>query len=160
MNTPESTSVRPEESRHQFSLRPFLVVVTVLCVLLSCYVWFRKAVVEPRERAGQIKTIIDSLAAKCPSSITSDQWEIAMWWTHNLTGNSSLKEEAKLDDLRRFQNELEEKSRGDVDMTTIFWIWDQHAKLTPAGERYQRFRQQMLDQMHWRPGPEGRNGDR
>ena len=85
----------------------------------------------------------------------SDQWEIAIWWTYNLVGNSQLPFEADLNDLRRFQLELEEKAKGEVDMTTIFWIWDQHAQLTRAGKEYQQFRQQMLDEMHWRPNPEG-----
>jgi hypothetical protein len=32
-------------------------------------------------------------------------------------------------------------------MTTILWIWDQHAHLTRAGNEYQRFRQQMLEEI-------------
>ena len=39
-------------------------------------------------------------------------------------------------------------------MTTVFWIWDQHVRLTPAGKEYQQFRQQMLDQMQWHPDAE------
>jgi hypothetical protein len=123
--------------------------MTVVSIVMSCYAWFQHARVEPHRVSRQIEATIWSLASKCPSSVRKDQWEIAVWWTDNLTGNSLLKEEASLDDLRRFQRQLEEKAKGDVDMTTIFWIWDRHAQLTPAGKRYQRFRQQMLDEMHW-----------
>jgi adenylosuccinate lyase len=79
--------------------------------------------------------------------MTAKQWEIATWWTLTLTSNAALAEEAKLNELHRFQRELEEKAKGDVDMATILWIWDQHAQLTPTGKEYQNFRQRMLDDM-------------
>jgi hypothetical protein len=123
--------------------------MTVCSIVMSCYAWFQHTQVEPHRVSRQIEATIDSLAPRCPPSVRKDQWEIAIWWTSNLTGNSSLWAEGDLDDLRRFQRELEEKAKGEVDMTTIFWIWDQHARLTPSGRKYQRFRQQMLDQMHW-----------
>jgi hypothetical protein len=50
-------------------------------------------------------------------------------------------------DMRRFQSELDEKVNGDVDMTTILWIWDRYTTLTPAGGEYQRFRRVMLDEV-------------
>ena len=84
--------------------------------------------------------------------MTRGQWSCAVACTINLVGNSLLPFEAKLDDLRRFQRQLEEKTAGDVDMTTILWIWDQHAHLTPAGKNYQEFRAQMLDDIA-RVGP-------
>jgi hypothetical protein len=141
---------RPPKRRwYQYSLRDLLIAMTVCSIVMSCYAWFQHTQVEPRLVSDQIEATIDSLAAKCPPSVRKDQWEIAIWWTSNLTGNSLLKPEGDLDDLRRFQRELEEKAKGDVDMTTIFWIWDRHAQLTPSGKKYQRFRQQMLDEMHW-----------
>ena len=50
-------------------------------------------------------------------------------------------------DLRRFQTELREKLDQQVDMDTIIWIWDEYEHLTPGGKSYQRFRQQMLDEI-------------
>jgi hypothetical protein len=123
--------------------------MTVGSIVMSCYAWFQRTQVEPHRVFRQIEASIFSLDSKCPPSVRKDQWEIAVEWTGHLTGNSLLPEEGDLGDLRRFQRQLEEKMRGDVDMTTIFWIWDRHAQLTPAGKRYQRFRQQMLDEMHW-----------
>lgn len=139
----------PKRHWYQYSLRDLLIVMTVISIVMSRYAWFQHTQVEPHRVSRQIEATIDSLTPRCPPSVRKDQWEIAIWWTSNLAGNSLLKEEGDLDDLRRFQRELEEKAKGDVDMTTISWIWDRHAQLTPAGKRYQRFRQQMLDEMHW-----------
>jgi hypothetical protein len=141
---------RPPKRRwYQYTLRDLLIVMTVFSIVMSCYAWFQHTQVEPYRVSQQIEARICSLASKCPPSLRKDQWEIAVEWTGLLAGNSLPWGEADLDDLRRFQRELEEKAKGDVDMTTIFWIWDRHAQLTPSGKRYQRFRQQMLDEMHW-----------
>ena len=64
----------------------------------------------------------------------------------NLVG-SSLLVEADLDDMRHFQSELEERTKGKVDMRTIHWIWDEVGRLTPSGKRYQRYRKEMLRQI-------------
>jgi hypothetical protein len=121
---------------------------------MSCFGWFYRYH-ERRQVAYQIQATVKSLATKRPRTMTRGQWASAVAWTCNLAGNSVLGDEAQLGDLRRFQAELEEKTKGDVDMATIFWIWDQHARLTPAGKEYQKFREQMLDEI----GSVGPNDD-
>ena len=79
--------------------------------------------------------------------MTRGQWASAVAWTLNLVGNSQLLFESKLDELSRFQEELDRKTQENVDMATIHWIWDQHAQLTRSGKAYQRFRQQMLEEI-------------
>jgi hypothetical protein len=137
---------------YQFGLRSLLIVVTIVALVLGGWYWWNRSVAEPRERNDRIRALVDYLALKRPRDMTRSQWGSAVAWTHNLVGNSLLNFEADVDDLRRFQTELERRAGGDVDMATIHWIWDEHARLTPSGARYQRFREVMLDEIA-RVGP-------
>jgi hypothetical protein len=137
---------RPERRWYQYSLLQLVLAVTALSLLLSCFAWYR-AWVEPWEIEDQIRATIASLAEKRPPTMTREQWASAVEWTEKLGGNSLLHSEANVDELRRYQRELKERTAGKVDMMTILWIWDQHARLTRAGKNYQRFRQQMLDEI-------------
>jgi hypothetical protein len=151
--TPQSS----KRLRYHRGVRSLLIAAAVTaCIAISFYVWFVHTKVEPYRAADQIYATIKSLASKCPATMRKEQWEVAMFWTANLAGNSLLPSQANLNDLRRFQHELEEKAKGDVDMALIFWIWDKHAELTPAGRSYQRFRKTMLDEMRWDEYPSGR----
>ncbi len=110
--------------------------------------------------ASEIRKAIGLLSTRCPPEMTQKQWEVAVSWTGKLTDQSMLPTSGagstydlrrfqwKLDNLRRFQRELEERVKGKVDMVLIFWIWDEVAELTPAGERYKKqFQKVMLDEM-------------
>ena len=91
---------------------------------------------------------IRSLVSKRPPDLTKDQWDVAVLSTERLPSNYLLSGRVKVDDLRRFQRELEEKAKEKVDMELIFWIWDEYAKLSPAGQRYKdEYQHGMLDQM-------------
>jgi hypothetical protein len=79
--------------------------------------------------------------------MTQDQWKVAVDWTGLLSANSSLMK-ANLNDLLCFQRELEDKVQGKADMNLIFWIWDEHAKLTTTGQWYkQKYQKVMLEDM-------------
>ena len=139
--------VARKRSPCQFSLRSMLIAVAVLSVLVSCYAWFRRAVVLPREISQQIDATVESLAKKRPPTMTRGQWASAVAWTGNLVCCSALWSEADVDELRRFQRELEARAEGDVDMGTILWIWNEVGSLTRSGKDYQRFRPQMLEEI-------------
>ena len=150
MNTQTNESNSPRRLWRKYGLRIFVFVLVIVTFLISFYVWFYYTKVEPMERSHQIWSTINLLEKKCPPTMNEKQWEIAIEWTLNLTGNSLLPFEAKLSDLRRFQHELEERAKGKIDMDIILWIWDQHALLTPTGKRYkQKYQQQMLDEMRF-----------
>ena len=131
---------------YQYSLRRLFFAVTVCCLVMSYLGWWYRTNVDLRDTADQIRASVLSLANKRPRTMTRGQWGCAVAWTNNLVCNSLLFE-GKLDDLRRFKRELAEKTKGAVDMETILWIWDQHSRLTPAGRKYQRFREVMLDEI-------------
>ena len=136
---------------YQYSLRSLLVAVTIFCVLMTFVSRFYRQY-ELRRTANQIMATVRSLEKKRPHTMTRGQWGCAMAWTEHLVGNSQLPFQAELGSLHRFQWELDEKTKGNVDMTTIYWIWDQHARLTSAGRDYQKFRNVMLDEIA-RVGP-------
>jgi hypothetical protein len=69
-------------------------------------------------------------------AMTKIEWGIAAGWTEMVTSNCLIKDYVKLDDIRRFHRELEEKTKGNVDMTTLFWIWDQVAIISKIGKDY------------------------
>jgi hypothetical protein len=131
----------------QCAITAAIIIGVAICIVISFLAWVDHTIGKPHRVALQIGKTIESLATKCPSGITKEQWDVAVFWTYQLTGNSLLIE-ANLNDLRCFQRELEKKVQGKVDMDLIFWIWDEHAKLTHAGLLYkQRFQQMMLDEM-------------
>lgn len=125
-----------------------IAICVATCIVISLWVWIDHTIGKPRRLVSQIHVSIESLASKCPPDMTKEQWEVAVFWTNNLPGNCLLSGRVNLDDLRTFQRELEEKVQGKADMKLISWIWDEHARLTPAGQWYkQNFQRIMLDEM-------------
>jgi hypothetical protein len=100
---------------------------------------------EPGRIGGQFHKTIESLAARRPPDMTEGQWMSAVYWTNRLRGGCFSTRGAtcghtdglqtKVDDMRRFQREFEQKVKGKVDMNLIFWIWDEYAKRISAGQR-------------------------
>ena len=119
----------------------------MIALLLGAFVWLDRKFGEPSRRSDAILRTIDSLAAKRPQALSKGQWSLAVGSTHNLHCNSLLSQEGELDEIRRFQTELEDRVQGEVSMETINWIWDQYAELTEHGKRYQAYRDFMLEEM-------------
>ena len=110
--------------------------------------WVEHTIGKPRRIRDQMQATIASLEKKCPPDMTQREWNVAVHWTLQLTGNTMLPGWADFDDMRRFQCELEVRAKGKVDMDLVLWIWDEVAKIDPAGLRYkQKFRTIMLDEM-------------
>ena len=142
---------QPDPNRlrwYQFSLRELFVMFIVVAVPLGFYCKWARRNNEINDLTDRIYTTLDSLEAKCPASMTEGQWESAITWTETLVGNSiPCQPDVDLRDLRRFQTELQEKAEGNVDLRTIDWIWDQVARLTQTGKKYQDFRPHMLEEI-------------
>jgi hypothetical protein len=139
-----------KSQRHNWHLRDIAVIMifAVLCITIVFYYWIDRTIQEPKRLVSQFHASILSLIDKCPSNMTKDQWEHAVHCTNHLPGECLLPGSANMDDLRRFQRELQERVKGNADMNLIFWIWDESAKMSPAGMRYkQRFQKEMLDEM-------------
>lgn len=130
----------PDQFRWYQLVLPTLVVA--FGVLMYCR-WAQQRI-ETREIRHRVYATLESLEAKRPPSMTPLQWKVAVEWTSCLVANCMPVSEDDLRDFRRFQAEFEKKAGGDVDLRTLLWVWDQFDGLTPAGRKYQRFRQRML----------------
>jgi hypothetical protein len=129
-----------------------IVSFAIICILIFMWIWYDYKIAKPLRESFQImyniNDTIKSLEYKYPPDITHDQWNVAVMWTYELSGHSLLFR-SKMKDLRRFQNELDERVKGKVDMNLIFWIWDEHAMIAPLGQWYkQKYQKDMLDEMH------------
>lgn len=102
---------------------------------------------EPMRRQREIGDMVMSLVDRRPPEITRGQWGSAVAWTRNLIGNSMLLAADDMRPIADFQKRLQEKLNGKVDMTTIDWIWEECARLTPQGANYQKFRPVMLEEI-------------
>jgi hypothetical protein len=125
-----------------------IVIFTIISmIILLCY-WLDYTLFKPQRIGEHIHKSIYSLITKCPPNMNEDEWEAAVGWTYQLSGNSSLIVNVNASDLGRFQRELDERIKVKVDMNLILWIWDEHAKLTPCGKNYkQNYQKRMLDEM-------------
>lgn len=104
---------------------------------------------EPYRETRLLHDVIWRLADHRPPDMTQRQWESAVAWTNNLHCNS-LTFLATADSIRSLRLELEKRlddSDSSIDMDTIHWIWDSYAQLCRGGERYQRFRKQMTEEI-------------
>lgn len=131
----------------QFSLRKILLIMVAISAVLAIYAHFERQWFSPLRRSHQITDAIESLRARRPSDVTPEAWQAAVDWTRNLHGNSLVPFEASDQQIKVFQEDLNERLAKQVDLDTIYWIWDAYAKLTPAGKRYQRFRSQMNEEI-------------
>jgi len=139
---------QPDRVRwYQYRLRTLLIAFVVLSLPLGLYSRWARRFNETGRLKKQILATVESLEAKCPDTMTQLQWEIAVEYTLHLVGNSLRPVEDDLDELRRFRTEFQAKAEGNVDLSTVLWIWEEFARLTPAGKQYQRFRRHMLEEI-------------
>jgi hypothetical protein len=128
-------------------MRRLLVAIAVLSVFFACYGWFHRRFVQPARHSDAIEQMIQSLALRRPPHVTRGQWASAVAWTNNLHGNSLLPFETDAPTLAAFAERFKKKLDGEVDMTTIDWIWEEYADLTPHGAQYQRFKKIMDEEI-------------
>lgn len=131
----------------RFGLRSLFVALTLLAVLAAGYGWFNRRILEPSRQTRAIEQHLESLAARRPKDMSPRQWESAVAWTLNLHGNSLIRFQADADELGAFERRLAAKLTNDVNMDTIHWIWDEYAKVCPGGEKYQRFKGMMMEEI-------------
>jgi hypothetical protein len=133
-------------TEYRFSLRRLLIVISVIAAVLACYVWFDRTYREPLRRHEAIRQIIKDLRPRCPPDLTARQWESAVGWTLNLHANSLLFQ-ADAQTIRKFEGRLRKKVVGEVNLATIDWIWQEYAQVCRGGAQYQRFHEQMREEI-------------
>jgi hypothetical protein len=128
-------------------MRPWQIIVAFLFISVvggGCYIY---RATEPNRRSRAVWALIVSLQDRRPPEITRGQWGSAVAWTRNLHANSLLMFEADAPTIAAFERRLRKRLEERVDMRTIDWIWAEYANLCPHGASYQRFKEQMLDEI-------------
>jgi hypothetical protein len=80
----------------------------------------------------RVEADVRALALKRPADVTRDQWQYMVGWTINDVGNCLASPRyADSGKLAQFANELHLRCAGKIDVSTIDWIWDQIAEMSP-----------------------------
>ena len=69
---------------------------------------------------------IACLGGRKPAGIDSKQWAACVHWTWQLHTNYGGIGDSREDARGRFLGQLDEKLKGDVDLSTIDWFWDNY----------------------------------
>src|SRR5262249_20106026 len=96
---------------------------------------------EPMRRHRQFRDHVGaevlSLASKRPPGLNRHEWEGVVAHTLNALGNCFISaRNMPTAEKERFEIELHERMQGQVDLSTIDWIWDEVVRLTPNGKHY------------------------
>lgn len=143
-----SPAIKPSPRRPlRFGTRTVFTALALLALCFSGYGWFHRKIVAPRRHADAVERKLESLIHRRPRDMTRGQWGSAVAWTLNLHGNSLLMFEAEGPSIKAFEQRLEQRLAGEVDMETIHWIWNEYADLCPHGASYQRFKVQMQEEI-------------
>ncbi|TWU15807.1 hypothetical protein Poly21_30090 [Allorhodopirellula heiligendammensis] len=126
--------------RKRFSLRVLLATVAFSAICCGSIIAVRHSIVGRTYYARRLEAQIDGLYAKQPSTLNAEQWKCMVEWTRNLHGNSLIAFQTSTGEIAAFESRISERLSGNVDGTTIEWIWDEYAVICPGGENYQRFR--------------------
>jgi hypothetical protein len=139
--TPETLAERLPATR--FRLRSLLVVAVFGVVLMAAYRFVLLPSLRFNETRDRIQMLVQELAQHQPTGVSIRQWSFVVGWTGTAVGNiffvpSSVKDNQKYYD---FADEFEQRLQGNVDMSTINWVWDQYEELSEIGRGYsERFR--------------------
>ncbi len=137
-----------QRGRWRFGIRHLLIVTTIIAVALGVFGWwYELTYVAKFRRNTAIRVVINDLRKRCPPELTPRQWESAVSWTNNLHANSLLPFQSDARTIRQFEDRLRRKTEEKVNMATIDWIWAEYARVCPGGAHYQRFHEQMMEEI-------------
>lgn len=127
-------------SDRQFGPRAVLIAVAVLLVLAFGLWPVAEQMYLAQRFFGQVRHVretIDAFEDRCPSEISSDQWEQAVEWTSNVICQDFFDPNwEELKGLEQLSLGLEKRNGGNVDLRTLQWIWDQCEDACGGPESY------------------------
>lgn len=83
------------------------------------------------------RAMIGSLEKRRSKGVSSDEWAVAFPWATYVYCEAFFDPfDTDLDEMRRFNDALEEKLKDEVAFDVFVWIWDTLGEATPAGKRY------------------------
>jgi len=105
------------------------MVVTVVCILLGLttpVIWFLGRARENSRLTGEARSKIESLSTRRPLNVPPDQWQRAVDWTSNVVEQIyGFHTSDDPEEIRGLCNSLDQKIRGQVDLATLQWVWEQ-----------------------------------
>jgi hypothetical protein len=121
--------------------RPLFFGFLPLVILLAgASVWIGLKAIPMKQysqRSFRIHEKIMALRDRRPASVSPQVWEECVGWIVTAQGNICFSEEdASYRAMARFEEQLDEKLKGDVDLGTIEWIGDRLAETGPRGQQY------------------------
>ena len=140
-----STSPRAERRGCRFTIRTMLLGVLLFAILMGIVApsfWYVTRFREHSRIAQQTQDKISSLKARRPTEIPAAQWDRAVDWTANLIAQVYfVPEKDDPDSLGRLCDSLDGKMKGQVDLATLQWVWEECEKAPRSGAKYAiRFR--------------------
>ncbi len=124
----------------QFNLKTLLSATAFAAVCCLLVITWRDSIMGRTRYSRRLENHIEQLRARQPNNLTAAQWGCMVDWTRNLHGNSLIAFQTTTSEIAAFETKVEEHLAGNVDGTTIEWIWDAYADVCPGGQEYQRFR--------------------
>jgi hypothetical protein len=122
--------------RHPFLLGFFLLAILAIGLLA----WIgSKAIPLYRynQRSYRIREKIWALNERRPATVSPRLWKESVGWAVTAHCNVCFSEEhASYEAMCQFEERLDEKLKGDVNLGTIEWIGDRLAETGPHGQRY------------------------
>lgn len=113
----------------------------VLAVIVVGVLSWAVSEIIPKSRYGcaarRINEKICSLRERRPVAVSEKLWEDRVAWASIAHCNICFSEgHTKYSEMLRFENELDEKLKGPVDLDALNWIGERAAQTGPHGEQY------------------------
>ena len=89
-----------------------------------------------RHRRAAAETV-ESLSESRPPGVSARTWDDATGWATTAYHNVCFSDDhVQLSELKKFAADIEQRCAGDVDLSTIDWIWKRLAETGPHGKQY------------------------
>ena len=119
---------------------PELGCLVLVILGIGVVVWFlSNAVPHMRynRRTERINEKIHSLLPRRPADVSERQWAECVGWASIAHCNiCSSEEHTSYEAMCRFEEQLDDKLQGEVDLDTIAWICERLAETGPHGRHY------------------------
>lgn len=121
--------------------RPLLLgCLPILIITAGISAWFvARAIplIRYNHRSQGINEKIKALAGRRPANVSPELWQECVAWASIAEGNICFSEKhASYETMCRFERQLDEKLKNDIDLATIEWIGDRLAETGPHGQQY------------------------
>ncbi|MDY0169920.1 MAG: hypothetical protein RBS80_25480 [Thermoguttaceae bacterium] len=117
-----------------FGCLPLLILFIGVVVWVA---WTAIPQMRYNQRSRRINQKIADLRAQQPPDVRADLWNECIAWASIAHCNICFSEgHTTYEAMVRYEENLEEKLEGDVDLTTIEWIGERLAETGPHGQQY------------------------